>query len=433
MNVKATCANCNCRGKLFKRKQSCEVILVPTVKINFSDEEKKSKRYQKGFLAPHGFDTQLQKISFVFWGSLFWVTVMLIANFISLEKNRFKPGVGSYCVLEYKKCISEFDWNLCASSMYDCGDMENENYGSFIFTLPQKIPKFSDIEQSLAVFSSAQNKANENLCLLTAHVSNNICENLCFSSDFSYYPDKNYKSIAADENSGWLDLRYNQQKNAECKNICMLASDLEVEEDCPLHKRCPNGCPCPGYKCVDDILDFNLAGVYFGRHDRFYDRSSILKVSLSSQSDTVKFDELSWSSDIRNFCIILFRGDYFVIEQVHTGLNYKLILHKIDKNGNLTKLSEDYVTVQITFGDRTNGKICSRGIYQNEEERIIFCSKYESRGICHSYAIKENHFFLTEIYNRPRSTVYLHGTVQTGVYGLTFNNQLVCSIKNDDK
>ena len=192
MIVKATCANCKCRGKLFKRKR--KVILIPTLKVNFGVQEEKEekKRYEKDLLAAHGFATRKQKISVTFLGSLFWLTIVLLANFISLENTKFKPGVGSFCVLEYKKCISEFDWNLCASSMYDCGDMENENYGSFNFTLPQKITKFSNVEKSLAVFSHVQNKANENLCLYTVHVTNNICENLCFSSDFSYDSDENY-------------------------------------------------------------------------------------------------------------------------------------------------------------------------------------------------------------------------------------------------
>ena len=33
--------------------------------------------------------------NFIFWGTLFWVTVMLVANYISLVNNRFKGGVGS--------------------------------------------------------------------------------------------------------------------------------------------------------------------------------------------------------------------------------------------------------------------------------------------------------------------------------------------------
>ena len=137
--------------------------------------------------------------------------------------------------------MEEFDWNLCASSMYDCGNMENENYGSFNFITPPTIQKCSDTEQSLSVFSHAQNKANENICLLTAHLSNNICENLCFSSDFSYDLDANYELLA----NNVAAPAYNHQKNKECKSICKFASDMQVEEDCPFQKRCPNGCPCP--------------------------------------------------------------------------------------------------------------------------------------------------------------------------------------------
>jgi hypothetical protein len=37
----------------------------------------------------------LQMINFLVWGTLFWVTVMLVANYVSFEKNRFKAGVGS--------------------------------------------------------------------------------------------------------------------------------------------------------------------------------------------------------------------------------------------------------------------------------------------------------------------------------------------------
>ena len=218
MKIKATCANCKCRGKLYKRNQSSEVILVPTVRVYFGIEE--DERYEKGFLAPHGFATGKQMLHFLSWGTLFWLTIVLVANYISFEKNRFKPGVGSYCVREYKKCASEMDWNLCASSMYDCGNMENENYGLFNISAPEKMQDFSVTKQPI-IYSPAQNKANENLCLFTANISKNICENLCFTSDFSYDLDENY-----DENNTLLygKNRYNHQKNAECKDICILQS-----------------------------------------------------------------------------------------------------------------------------------------------------------------------------------------------------------------
>jgi hypothetical protein len=344
MNVLASCENCKCKGKLFKRNQSLDVILVPIVSLNVGVQEEDSERNGKRFLAPHGFATALQKTNYVIWGTLFWVTVMLIANYVSFEKNRFKAGVGSYCVREYKKCALELDWNLCASSMYNCGNIEDDNYSKFIFT-PQKIANSSNVEKSLAVFSEAQNKANENLCLFTAQVSNNICENLCFSSDFSYDTDENYTFIGnEDKGLNYVPIQYNHLKNDECKSICLLASDLEIEEDCPFHKRCPRGCPCPGYKCSKDVFDYDLAGVSLYKKNgvNMETRSSFYKISLLSE--TVKFDDLtsshSWSGTLFNFCIVNFHGDFYIINEdiVHNG-KQKLILYKIDENENLKKLS----------------------------------------------------------------------------------------------
>jgi hypothetical protein len=194
---------------------------------------------------------------------------MLLANYVSFEKNRFKAGIGSYCVREYKNCTSNFDWNLCATSMYDCGNFESENYGNFNFTLPHKIENSSRVE-SVAVFSAAQSKANENLCLFSVNVDKSICENLCFSSDFSYDLDENFEFTPKDT-TFWSGYKYDQQKNKECRSICMLASNLKIEEDCPFHKNCPNGCPCSSFKCKIDIVDFDLVGVRLGKyHDDPY-------------------------------------------------------------------------------------------------------------------------------------------------------------------
>jgi hypothetical protein len=167
--------------------------------------------------------------------------------------------------------------------MYDCGNFESENYGNFNFTLPHKIENSSRVE-SVAVFSAAQSKANENLCLFSVHVDKSICENLCFSSDFSYDLDENFQFAPKDEIQS-LGNKYNQQKNKECRSICLLASNLIIEPDCPFHRNCPNGCPCSSFKCKNDIVDFDLAGFQFGNYDDdSYD---------SDQS--CKFAELSWS------------------------------------------------------------------------------------------------------------------------------------------
>ena len=79
-----------------------------------------------------------------------------------------------------------------------------------------------------------------------------------------------------------------------------------------------------------------------------------------------------------SFCSVQFRGDFYVIKQELLGVdNYRLALFKISKNKRVEKISEDLVTVIIRFDE--NAKICSRGIYQDEEDRKIFCSSEESR------------------------------------------------------
>jgi hypothetical protein len=62
----------------------------------------------------------------------------------------------------------------------------------------------------------------------------------------------------------------------------------------------------------------------------------------------------------------------------------------------------------------------------------------EIRGVCHSYAIEENNIFLTEIYNRPKSTLRELDSMSSyskygdGVFGLTFQNKLVCISKSNN-
>ena len=230
---------------------------------------------------------------------------------------------------------------------YSLEPITGEQPPPFLPTLArQKIANSSNIEKSVAVFSDAQNKANENLCLFTAHVSNNICENLCFSSDFSYDSDENYEFIGnEDKGLSYYPIRYNHQKNKECKSICLLASDLETEEDCPFHKRCPSGCPCPGYKCSKDVFDYDLAGGSLYRKDgvNTEQRSSFYKITLLSE--TVKFEDLtpshSWSDTFLIFCVVNFYGVFYIIKEdiLRIGM-YKLTLYKIDENENFKKLSE---------------------------------------------------------------------------------------------
>ena len=114
-----------------------------------------------------------------------------------------------------------------------------------------------------------------------------------------------------------------------------------------------------------------------------YNAFNLYKVSL--QLNTVKFERiyenhlLGEIDQYYRFCSVQFRGDLYVIKQKELlgRDNYRLTLHKISKNKRVEKIREDFVTVFITFDE--NAKICSRGIYQDVEDRIIFCSSMESR------------------------------------------------------
>ena len=96
---------------------------------------------------------------------------------------------------------------------------------------------------------------------------------------------------------------------------------------------------------------------------------SFYKISLQQQSNSVKFDALTIPAidNYSNYCIVAFHGDFFIIQASFS--DNKVTLHKIHKNGIIEKLSEDFT--KISLGFVRNSKICSRGLYQNKEERII--------------------------------------------------------------
>jgi hypothetical protein len=101
--------------------------------------------------------------------------------------------------------------------------------------------------------------------------------------------------------------------------------------------------------------------------------------------NTVKFERIYENhllgdiNDLFSFCSVQFRGDFYVIKQERLlGRDkFRLTLHKISQNKRVEKITEDFVNVLIIFDK--NSKICSRGIYQDVEDRIIFCSSQESR------------------------------------------------------
>ena len=150
---------------------------------------------------------------------------------------------------------------------------------------------------------------------------------------------------------------------------------------------------------MKDVPDYNIEVVT----KRSYSSDVPMEKSVFklSPSQTIQFEELSSESidslTMESYCVVLFRGHFYVIESRYIHIGTILTLYRISDDGNIEKLSEEYVRVSINF---SYAKICASGLYQKDDERIMFCSTFESNDICHSFRIEQNSVSLTTIYNR---------------------------------
>ena len=55
----------------------------------------------------NGFTTLRDQITYLVSGTVFWITVMVVANFVTSHLNQFKPGHGSLCVRGFKECFAQ--------------------------------------------------------------------------------------------------------------------------------------------------------------------------------------------------------------------------------------------------------------------------------------------------------------------------------------
>jgi hypothetical protein len=106
----------------------------------------------------------------------------MLANFISFEMKRFKPSFGSACVLQFKKCIEFHNFEICASSLYNCGNIDSADYRNF--TMPNVIEDVPVMKITAQNFSANDNTANRNMCKFNAKNDQRLCEVLCQTDSF---------------------------------------------------------------------------------------------------------------------------------------------------------------------------------------------------------------------------------------------------------
>lgn len=327
------CAFCHKKGRL-RVTTNGEIILQP--KEVLPDDCLETERYHyKSFFENHGFGTNTQKIKFTAFASCFWILVMVLANYVNYERIKFRPGVGSHCVLEYKKCIKSFPLQLCSTALRSCGSLSSDNFGNFVFPT-NDLTLMDIIAPQPEKFTDKENVLNRNICSQTAGLSKNLCENLCYTTRFSIFEDQKFKDSLNVENPYPFysrEFTYNHTKNIECIGICKYAAGIEDKEDCPYGKRCPQGCPCVGYKCVKGLSDHNLA-IIKKRDGPVLDTELSIDLHKVSQppftfSKLQHGDKILTDTD-SSFCTVWFQGAHYVLV---TRFGTNILVYKILPSG----------------------------------------------------------------------------------------------------
>ena len=97
MKLKAFCANCKCKGTLHRNETNGEIVLLPQFwegALFWNYFKRRDKNDGSRFCpAEHGFDTVKQQASVVGFGSIFWISIMLVLNVVNYERTKFKQRV----------------------------------------------------------------------------------------------------------------------------------------------------------------------------------------------------------------------------------------------------------------------------------------------------------------------------------------------------
>jgi hypothetical protein len=107
----------------------------------------------------------MQKGLYTLIGTIFWIIVMLLANYYSLQIRLQETALTpkeSFCYSEYKACLMEKNilYEHCLQEMYSCRE-----FGEF--RLAQFLPKQETVKpkEEAEIFNEYENLVNERFCL----------------------------------------------------------------------------------------------------------------------------------------------------------------------------------------------------------------------------------------------------------------------------
>ena len=268
--------------------------LKKSLKIVDSKSGKNPKKV-KDKKKKNGFTTTSDMAKYLVIGSIFWITVMVLANFLTSHLHRFKPGHGSFCLKGFKKCYKNDNYGWCADQLHQCF-YENFNNKTFFFQdEPRLITPNFEPYLKLEVFSETEQKANEQQCHYLASIEAKMCDTLC-DNDIS--------------------------KIYDCLGVCMALGAKTKSEYCPFDLNCPDGCPCPNYDCELGIG--NSAGLFaLEKYQNYTSSHSFIIAGVNN--DTVipaqKFKLETEDSLTRNMCSIFFGSMHYIFES-NTNFEY---------------------------------------------------------------------------------------------------------------
>ncbi|CAG5102099.1 Oidioi.mRNA.OKI2018_I69.chr1.g141.t1.cds [Oikopleura dioica] len=352
-----TCIVCKSQGYLRQIKKAC--FLVPNDIGGLSSYDYQAKKGQP----KNGFTTNRVTAKYLVTGTIFWVAVMVAANYITSAMNRFVPGHGSFCIKGFKRCSVEENFDWCASQLYYCF---YEDFGNTTFQF-QEAPTIHQEKVSRNIdrrnFTENEQVANKDQCLYYSSIEVKMCETLCDSEIAKVY---------------------------DCYGICMALGASVKKEYCPFEKNCPHGCPCPYYQCetglaitepifveeseyyYDDQLGYWNSRKFYTFLLAFLDSNK----TLSTKPYPLNFTEPGSAS----FCSETYKSQHYIFHgysKIHFDENYTFLgetnhleIIQIDEERGVVRKEIEDMKDRFEFG-KERPSVCDSGKLNYEGAMVV--------------------------------------------------------------
>ena len=202
-----------------------------------------------------GGGTPQQWITYMILGSAFWLGIVLITNYIGLAKlSAHVTFQSTTCNRNLKICLQrQIFYDLCVKAFDDCRGSKNFVFPEHNLIMQEKPMKKPQVDTHN--YTKLEQITNRKRCKSYDYFDLKICESLC---------------------------PYRGKGVSECNVLCrsLVTSKTGMYGlICPGDKLCPNGCPCPHYRC-ETVSSSSMwqVGWYYGHLTDYFDPAGIANV-----------------------------------------------------------------------------------------------------------------------------------------------------------